>query len=161
MQDGKDDLRLPHRVWKVKFSGEGVDDCGGGYSESICEMCEELQLPNLLPLLIATPNGRNETGVNRDCFILNPRALLQSNSEVTRSNLRFLGVLIGIAVRTGSPLSLSLAPTVWKQLVGMTLTANDLSEIDQECVPTLLYLKEMSPSTLDTLELPFSTPSAR
>lgn len=23
-------LFLPHRVWKVKFVGESVDDCGGG-----------------------------------------------------------------------------------------------------------------------------------
>ena len=31
-----------YRVWKVKFLGESVDDCGGGYSESIAEMCDEL-----------------------------------------------------------------------------------------------------------------------
>ena len=27
---------------QVKFVGESVDDCGGGYSESIAEMCDEL-----------------------------------------------------------------------------------------------------------------------
>ena len=48
-----------------------MDDCGGGYSESIAEMCEELQNGSL-PLLILTPNGRDEAGTNRDCFILNP-----------------------------------------------------------------------------------------
>ena len=26
----------------MKFVGESVDDCGGGYSESIAEMCDEL-----------------------------------------------------------------------------------------------------------------------
>ncbi len=51
--------------------GESVDDCGGGYSESIAEMCEELHNGSL-PLLILTPNGREEAGTNRDCFILNP-----------------------------------------------------------------------------------------
>ncbi|KAK2149980.1 hypothetical protein NP493_2872g00003 [Ridgeia piscesae] len=40
---GPDSLMLPHRIWKVKFIGESVDDCGGGYSESIAEMCDELQ----------------------------------------------------------------------------------------------------------------------
>ena len=25
-----DSLLLPHQVWKVKFVGESVDDCGGG-----------------------------------------------------------------------------------------------------------------------------------
>ena len=49
------------------FAGESVDDCGGGYSESIAEMCDELQNgDSLLPLLIATPNGRDEAGTSRD-----------------------------------------------------------------------------------------------
>ena len=44
-----------------------MDDCGGGYSESIAEMCDELQnCDSLLPLLIATPNGRDEAGTSRD-----------------------------------------------------------------------------------------------
>ena len=41
---GPESLLLPHRIWKVKFVGESVDDCGGGYSESIAEMCDELQV---------------------------------------------------------------------------------------------------------------------
>ena len=49
------------------FTGESVDDCGGGYSESIAEMCDELQNgDSLLPLLIATPNGRDEAGTSRE-----------------------------------------------------------------------------------------------
>lgn len=44
---------------------------------------------------------------------------------------RFLGVLMGIAIRTGSPLSLNLAEPVWKQLAGMDLTPADLTEIDR------------------------------
>ncbi|MGH0142689.1 UNVERIFIED_CONTAM: hypothetical protein FKN15_076572 [Acipenser sinensis] len=116
-----DSLLLPHRVWKVKFVGESVDDCGGGYSESIAEMCEELQ-NGLTPLLIVTPNGRDESGANRDCFLLNPTA----KSPLHMNMFRFLGVLLGIAIRTGSPLSLSLAEPVWKQLAGMSLTIADL-----------------------------------
>merc|ERR550519_2141038 len=104
-------LLLPHRVWKVKFDGEAVDDCGGGYSESIAEMCDELT--NLqVALLIPTPNGRDEAGTSRDCFLLNP--CLRSNQHMTM--FRFLGVLMGIAVRTGSPLSINLAEPVWKQI---------------------------------------------
>ena len=113
---GPDSLFLPHRVWKVKFIGESVDDCGGGYSESIAEMCDELQNGSL-PLLIVTPNGRDESGANRDCFILNPDA----SCSVHLSMFKFLGVLIGIAIRTGSPLSLNLAEPVWQQLAGKTI----------------------------------------
>lgn len=78
------------------FPGESVDDCGGGYNESITEMCDELQNGSL-PLLIPTPNGREEAGANRDCFILNPTA----KSCLHLNMFRFLGVLMGIAIRTG------------------------------------------------------------
>lgn len=47
----------------------------------------------------------------------------------------FPGVLMGIAIRTGSPLSLNLAEPVWKQLAGMTLTPADLTEVDRDYVP--------------------------
>lgn len=101
----------------MNSTGESVDDCGGGYSESIAEMCEELQNGSL-PLLILTPNGREEAGTNRDCFILNPSA----NSGQNLKMFQFLGVLMGIAIRTGSPLSLNLAEPTWKALVHFKLT---------------------------------------
>ena len=36
-------------------------------------MCDEL-MNGSLPLLIPTPNGRDEAGTSRDCFLLNPQA---------------------------------------------------------------------------------------
>ena len=153
---GPESLFLPHRVWKVKFIGESVDDCGGGYSESIAEMCDELQNGSL-PLLIVTPNGRHESGANRDCFILNPDA---ASSPVHLNMFRFLGVIIGIAIRTGSPLSLSLAEPVWKQLAGMPLSVTDLAEIDKDYVPGLMCIRDMEAEAFEAMEMPFSTPSA-
>uniref|UniRef100_A0A3Q3AXX1 E3 ubiquitin-protein ligase HERC2 n=1 Tax=Kryptolebias marmoratus TaxID=37003 RepID=A0A3Q3AXX1_KRYMA len=152
-----DSLLLPHRVWKVKFVGESVDDCGGGYSESIAEMCEELQ-NSLTPLLIVTPNGRDESGANRDCFLLNPAA----KSSLHMSMFRFLGVLLGIAIRTGSPLSLNLAEPVWKQLAGMNLTIADLSEVDKDFIPGLMYIRdnEATAEEFEGMTLPFTVPNA-
>ncbi|XP_068449211.1 E3 ubiquitin-protein ligase HERC2 isoform X3 [Clinocottus analis] len=152
-----DSLLLPHRVWKVKFVGESVDDCGGGYSESIAEMCEELQNA-LTPLLIVTPNGRDESGANRDCFLLNPAA----KSALHMSMFRFLGVLLGIAIRTGSPLSLNLAEPVWKQLAGMNLTIADLSEVDKDFIPGLMYIRdnEATAEEFEAMTLPFTVPNA-
>jgi hypothetical protein len=137
--------------------GESVDDCGGGYSESIAEMCDELQNGSL-PLLIPTPNGRDDSGTNRDCFLLNPLA----NSRLHASMFQFLGILMGIAIRTGSPLSLNLAEPVWKQLAGVALTPADLMEVDRAYVPGLLCIRDMDPQekVFQTLEMPFSTPSA-
>ncbi|TSK42064.1 E3 ubiquitin-protein ligase HERC2 [Bagarius yarrelli] len=121
---------------------QSVDDCGGGYSESIAEMCEELQ-NGLTPLLIVTPNGRDESGANRDCFLLNPAAK-------------------SIAIRTGSPLSLYLAEPVWKQLAGMNLTIADLSEVDKDFIPGLMYIRdnEASAEEFEAIPLPFTVPNA-
>ncbi|XP_064481734.1 E3 ubiquitin-protein ligase HERC2-like isoform X2 [Ornithodoros turicata] len=151
----QESLLLPHRVWKVKFVGESVDDCGGGYSESIAEMCDELQNGSL-PLLILTPNGRDEAGTNRDCFLLNPAA----KSPLHLNMFRFLGMLMGIAVRTGSPLSLSLAEPVWKQLVGLHLTPADLNEVDRGYVPGLMCVRNMEPEAFQKLDMPFTIHSA-
>lgn len=71
--------------------GESVDDVGGGYSESIAEMCEELQ-SGVLPLFILTPNGRVDNGVNRDCYLFNP----ESSSPEELNMFRFLGSLVFI-----------------------------------------------------------------
>nr|XP_031307020.1 E3 ubiquitin-protein ligase HERC2 isoform X7 [Camelus dromedarius] len=152
-----DSLLLPHRVWKVKFVGESVDDCGGGYSESIAEICEELQ-NGLTPLLIVTPNGRDESGANRDCYLFSPAA----RAPVHTNMFRFLGVLLGIAIRTGSPLSLNLAEPVWKQLAGMSLTIADLSEVDKDFIPGLMYIRdnEATSDEFEAMSLPFTVPSA-
>lgn len=151
----QENLLLPHRVWKVKFIGESVDDCGGGYSESIAEMCDELQNGSL-PLLILTPNGRDEAGTNRDCFLLNPAVTLPIHLNM----FRFLGILMGIAVRTGSPLSLNLAEPVWKQLVGLPLTPADLNEVDRDYVPGLMCIRDMDSEAFQKLDMPFATHSA-
>lgn len=50
-------------------------------------MCEELQNGSL-PILIQTPNGREDTGTNRDCFILNPSA----TSKIHMRMFEFLGM---------------------------------------------------------------------
>lgn len=81
-------LCLPHRIWKVKFIGESVDDCGGGFSESIAEICDELQNGSL-PLLISTPNSKEEGNTLSDYFIINPTAKEKKHKEM----FRFLGNL--------------------------------------------------------------------
>ena len=58
-------------------------------------------------------------------YLLNPWA----NSEEQLQLFKFLGILFGVAVRTKKPLDLHLAPCVWKQLVGMPLTIEDLEEV--------------------------------
>ena len=118
------ELRLPARAWKVKLIGEGADDAGGVFDDTITEMVDELQT-SVVPLLISTPNSKNEAGYNQDRFLLNPS--LTGTEHVNM--FKFLGILLGVAMRTKKPLDLHLAPYVWKQLVGVTLTLEDLEEV--------------------------------
>lgn len=60
--------------------------------------------------------------------------------EVHTLSVVVAGVLMGIAIRTGSPLSLNLAEPVWKQLAGMVLTPADLTEVDRDYVPGMLCI---------------------
>ena len=59
------DLRLPARAWKVKLIGEGADDAGGVFDDTITEMCQELET-GAVSLLIPTPNAVTEAGYNTD-----------------------------------------------------------------------------------------------
>ncbi|XP_068430797.1 probable E3 ubiquitin-protein ligase HERC1 isoform X3 [Clinocottus analis] len=119
------ELRLPSRAWKVKLVGEGADDAGGVFDDTITEMCQELQA-GVVDLLIHTPNSFADVGSNTDRFLLNPAAL----SEDHMVQLRFLGILMAVAIRTKKPLDLHLAPWVWKQLCSMPLGEPDLEEVD-------------------------------
>ncbi|XP_076139905.1 putative E3 ubiquitin-protein ligase HERC1 isoform X8 [Alosa pseudoharengus] len=119
------ELRLPSRAWKVKLVGEGADDAGGVFDDTITEMCQELQ-SGVVDLLIHTPNSSTDMGSNTDRFLLNPAAV----SEDHLVQFRFLGILMAVAIRTKKPLDLHLAPWVWKQLCSIPLGGGDLEEVD-------------------------------
>ncbi|XP_028637266.1 probable E3 ubiquitin-protein ligase HERC1 [Grammomys surdaster] len=126
------DLRLPSRAWKVKLVGEGADDAGGVFDDTITEMCQELET-GIVDLLIPSPNATAEVGYNRDRFLFNPSACLDDHLM----QFKFLGILMGVAIRTKKPLDLHLAPLVWKQLCCVPLTLEDLEEVDLLYVQTL------------------------
>ncbi|XP_078688080.1 putative E3 ubiquitin-protein ligase HERC1 isoform X3 [Branchiostoma floridae x Branchiostoma belcheri] len=136
-----DELRLPSRAWKVKLVGEGADDAGGVFDDTITEMCQELET-GVIDLLLPTPNSSAEVGCNRDRFILNPSATTQDHLH----QFKFLGVLFGVAIRTKKPLDLHLAPMVWKQLAGMPLTIDDIEDVDALFVQSLRSIRDIDKS---------------
>jgi E3 ubiquitin-protein ligase HERC2 len=101
------------RCWTVGFQGEASIDAGGPYRESLDNMAKELE-SDLLPLLIKSPNNRNDHGSNRDCFILNPSARSPTHLEM----FKFFGALLSFHIGTKSPTPLHLAPSVWKSILG-------------------------------------------
>ena len=54
-----DQLRLPSRAWKVRLVGEGADDAGGVFDETLTEMCAELE-NGFVDILIPTPNNQGK-----------------------------------------------------------------------------------------------------
>lgn len=78
---------LNHNISQVKLVGEGADDAGGVFDDTMTEMCQEL-VTGAVPLLIPTPNALSEAGNNRDRFLLNPD-LAQHNHL---SWFKFLGL---------------------------------------------------------------------
>ncbi|CAH1255597.1 HERC1 [Branchiostoma lanceolatum] len=136
-----DELRLPSRAWKVKLVGEGADDAGGVFDDTITEMCQELET-GVIDLFLPTPNSSVEVGCNRDRFVLNPSATSLEHLH----QFKFLGVLFGVAIRTKKPLDLHLAPMVWKQLAGMPLTIDDVEDVDALFVQSLRSIRDIDKS---------------
>lgn len=69
--------------------GEGADDAGGVFDDTIAQMMEELQSLTV-KLLILTPNGRNETGYNQDRFLFNSKMIHYKQLQ----QFQFLGILL-------------------------------------------------------------------
>ncbi|KAL4227435.1 putative E3 ubiquitin-protein ligase herc1 [Mactra antiquata] len=127
-----EELRLPGRAWKVKLLGEGADDAGGVFDDTITEMCLELE-SGVVPLLLPTPNSSTNTGHNQDRFVLNPGLKSEEYCEM----FKFLGILFGVAIRTKKPLDLHLAPCVWNLIAGIPLKLEDIEEIDYMYIQSL------------------------
>jgi len=141
-----------HRAWKVKFGGEGAEDAGGPYSESVSCMCSELQAGEV-PIMRPT---RTSHGESYEAIM--PAPLHAGHSQSTRQLYRFLGMLMASSVISSQPLSLQLPSLFWKLLVGSPyIHPEDLKEVDAPFYDShsyLLSLEEMALSEEDFADLP-------
>nr|XP_026694983.1 probable E3 ubiquitin-protein ligase HERC1 isoform X2 [Ciona intestinalis] len=138
------DLRLPARAWKVKLIGEGADDAGGVFDDTITEICQELE-NGTVNLLIPTPNSTTEAGQHGDSFVFNPSLTSPEDAQM----FKFFGILIGVAIRTKKPLDLHLAPIVWKLLAGISVSLQDVEDSDEMFVQMLHALKNIDVAGVD------------
>lgn len=98
----------------MQFVGEGADDVGGPYHQSIRTMVDELHSLTL-PLLIPIPNGRIEGSETWawDPLYKGDRYLLIDTSVTSAEILRlfrFIGILMGISIRSAAPIKLRYFP---------------------------------------------------
>ena len=155
-------LFLANRCWKVRFVAESVDDCGGGFSDSIADACEEVQsglTDAALPFGGHELNCPGEDGAVSKTENDQLPIVFKPNGKP--ESLRFLGVLMGIAIRTGSPLNLSIAPAMWRLLTSAPnagLNMGDLHDLDPSLFNSLHKIAQMSDDVLEEAELPLAVP---
>lgn len=129
---------------QVKFEGEGVDDYGGPYREIFTQVAAELtstvsSSPPLdsterqvsdgeytLPFLEPTPSsvsGGGDVGVE---FMVKADVRQRRHLRI----YRFLGQLMGVALRCRVAVPWRLSQAFWKGLVGEALQEADLTHMD-------------------------------
>mmetsp|Transcript_28539 Transcript_28539/g.43119 ORF Transcript_28539/g.43119 Transcript_28539/m.43119 type:complete len:151 (-) Transcript_28539:869-1321(-) len=132
----------PHLSFEIYFKGEDVVGMGGPYRQFFSDISQELHIVNekgadpeeekedadnenpnadaegsdsqYLGLLCQSRNMVRNSETGKDNFVLNP----QKVSSQDLSLFNFLGVLMGVCIRTNTNLSINLPSLVWKQLVG-------------------------------------------
>ena len=119
-------LRHKARLWKVVLAGFRSHDAGGPYRESFSLMCQDLQ-SHKLQLFVKAPNNAQNVGTMRDAWVPNPAA----KDHLSLEMFKFLGKLMGIAIRNKEYLSLSFAPLVWSKIVGSPVTYDILRQSHQ------------------------------
>jgi hypothetical protein len=124
-------LRTSERPWNVNYIGEGGTDAGGLFRDSISALCEDIQSDHL-PLFVKCANSRG-FGDNQEKFVPNPSSTL----SLFLSMYRFIGKLMGVAIRGGHTLNLDFPSIVWKPLVGQKIDRSDLRAIDTLCCEVL------------------------
>jgi hypothetical protein len=108
----------PHISFKVEFKGEFVEGIAGPYRQFFSDISAELQNNDInlgkgLRLLYPTSNNKAARGDLRDKYTFTP----SYNNNAALGHYEFLGILMGICIRTGVHLTLDLCSLIWKKIV--------------------------------------------
>ncbi|CAF1467850.1 unnamed protein product [Rotaria sp. Silwood1] len=123
--------REEEQLWQAQYIGMHSTDQGGPYRDSITRICSDI-CSTQLPLFILCPNGRTQTGLNRDRWIPNVFPPNKSISTKVKNQYRFIGQLMGMAIRRKHYLDLKFPSLLWKQLVQEKVTMEDIEAIDMQ-----------------------------
>jgi hypothetical protein len=132
-----------NRAFNVAYIGLHASDAGGPYREALNDVVKELQ-SNRLPFFLPVPNAKAGTGSNRDCWVTRPFFVspppfsnVVLTPQMSRTYLlrkqcyRFIGMLLGLAIRSKYLLPLNLPPIIWRLLVHEEVTLKHVEEIDR------------------------------
>eukprot|EP01083_Nonionella_stella_P051973 138056_1 len=109
----------PDIPFLIEFKDEKVVGADGPYRAFFSDVCSELQQVDAREeyaphLFCATPNRAGGLGMNRELITISPGRSLPSDLEA----FRFVGILMGVALRSRVLLSLELARLFWTLLGG-------------------------------------------
>ncbi|KNC55371.1 uncharacterized protein AMSG_11027 [Thecamonas trahens ATCC 50062] len=133
------------QLWKIKFLNEGSVDAGGPYREMFSNWSAELMTAGLVDVLIPSPNMVHGLGETRDAWVVRPGATGVRDQVV----MRFVGRLMGVAVRTSETLDLALCSLVWKAVVGEARDISDLAMVDTMAAQALAYVERIDEEGVD------------
>ncbi|CAF3941955.1 unnamed protein product [Rotaria magnacalcarata] len=128
-----------HRYWREDRIEMDRFDRDEPSRESITGMCADI-FTTRLPLFILCPNDRTNNDLNRDRWIPNvfpPNQLIPGR---IKKQYRFVGQLVGIAIRRKHYLDLKFPNLLWKQLVDEQLTMKDIEDVD---IQSFVIIKEI------------------
>lgn len=133
----------PHFSLHINYKGENVEGDGGPYRQFFTDVSSELI--KTTSLLILTPNSNEKIGKNRGKYIIKPSC----KSKEKMGMYRFLGNLMGMAIRTGVLVSIDFPAFFWKPLVGEKLTLDDLKDIDFSFYKFIGFIKTCKKEDLE------------
>ncbi|UJR17648.1 hypothetical protein I4U23_004544 [Adineta vaga] len=131
--------RSNDQLWLAQYLDMHSTDAGGPYRDSITRICLDI-CSTRLPLFILCPNGRTNSGVNRDCWIPNvfpPKKLILKKIQ---NQYRFVGQLMGMAIRKKHYFNVKFPPLLWKSLLTEKISKEDIEAID---IQSFTFINEM------------------
>lgn len=135
--------------FRVRYRDEPGQDSGGLFRDFLDTVADEL-MSEQLPVLIPTPNQLEDTGENRETFLLNAALDISPNSPGCRM-LHFLGRLMGVCLRRGDVLPLCLSQVVWKGLLEEDLGLEDLESFDCAAANGVRQLSNLATVGIDAV----------
>lgn len=136
--------------WKVEFLGEGVQDCGGGFRESVSDIASDLMSART-PLFIPSPNQEAWAGDLRDAFVPNPSC----TSKTALAVYEWIGRLFAAAILSDESIPVSFPPLCWKLLSGAAVSMEDLRQVDEWFYQMLLQM-ERCVCVVDGVQVPIT-----
>ena len=137
------------QIWRAQYLNMHSTDQGGPYRDSITQICSDI-CSTRLPLFILCPNGRTNSASNQDCWIPNVFPPNRSIPETLKRQYRFVGQIMGLAVRKKHYLNVKFPLLLWKELLCEPVTIDDIQEIDSQSFTLVHEIEQQIDRTKST-----------